>query len=54
LALAKTLGWEAVELNASDQRNWKIIQHLVGEGAFSETISNEGEFLSSKKFFTVF
>jgi len=47
LALANTLGWEAVELNASDQRNWQIIQRIVGEGAFNETISDEGEFLSS-------
>ncbi len=47
LALANTMGWEAVELNASDQRNWQIIQRIVGEGAFNETISDEGEFLSS-------
>ncbi len=48
LALANTMGWEPVELNASDQRNWKIIQRIVGEGAFNETISDEGEFLSSR------
>lgn len=47
LALANTFGWEAVELNASDQRNWQIIQRIVGEGAFNETISDEGEYLSS-------
>ncbi len=47
LALASTMGWEAVELNASDQRNWQIIQRIVGEGAFNETISDSGEFLSS-------
>lgn len=49
LALANSLGWEAVELNASDQRNWQIIQRIVGEGAFNETLSDEGEFLSSLK-----
>ena len=49
LAIANTFGWEVVELNASDQRNWKIIHHIVGEGAFSETISDEGEFLSAKQ-----
>ncbi|RLI74255.1 replication factor C large subunit [Archaeoglobales archaeon] len=49
LALAKTLGWEAVELNASDQRNWQIIQRIVGEGAFNETISDEGEYLLSSE-----
>ncbi len=47
LALANTMGWEVIELNASDQRNWKIIQRIVGEGAFNETISDEGEFLST-------
>ncbi len=49
LALASTFGWEVVELNASDQRNWKVIQRIVGEGAFSETISEEGEFLSTSR-----
>ncbi len=49
LALANSLGWEVVELNASDQRNWQIIERIVGGGAFNETISDEGEFLSSKR-----
>jgi len=49
LAIANTFGWEVVELNASDQRNWRIIYHIVGEGAFSETISDEGEFLSTRQ-----
>jgi replication factor C large subunit len=49
LALANTFGWEVVELNASDQRSWQIIRRIVGEAAFSETISDEGEFLSSAK-----
>ncbi len=49
LALASTMGWEVVELNASDQRNWQVISKIVGEGAFNETISDEGEFLSSSK-----
>ncbi len=48
LALAGSMGWEAVELNASDQRNWEIIQRIVGEGAFNETISDEGDFLSTR------
>jgi len=48
LALASTFGWEAVELNASDQRNWQIINRIVGEGAFNQTISDEGEFLSTE------
>lgn len=49
LALANTYGWEAVELNASDQRNWSVIYRIVGGGAFNETLSDEGEFLSSKE-----
>ena len=49
LALANTFGWEVVELNASDQRSWQIIRRVVGEAAFSETISDEGEFLSSDR-----
>ncbi len=48
MALANTMKWEFVEMNASDQRNWQIINRIVGEGAFNETISDEGEFLSSK------
>ncbi len=48
LALANTFGWEVVELNASDQRNWQVIRKIVGEAAFTETISEEGEFFSSK------
>ncbi len=48
LALANTFGWEVVELNASDQRSWQIIRRIVGEAVFNETISDEGEFLSSR------
>lgn len=49
VALANTMGWEVVELNASDQRSWNIIYRIVGEGAFNETISDEGEFLTSRE-----
>lgn len=35
LAVANTYRWELTELNASDQRNLKIINRIVGEGAFS-------------------
>lgn len=35
LAVANTYGWEPTELNASDQRNLKIVNRIVGEGAFS-------------------
>lgn len=49
LAIANTMGWEAVELNASDQRSFDIIQKIVGSGVFNETISDEGEFFESSK-----
>ncbi len=48
-AIAGSFGWEVVELNASDQRNWQVIYRIVGESAFNETISDEGEFYSSKE-----
>ncbi len=49
LALAETMGWEVVELNASDQRNFSAVKRIAGEGALNETFSEEGEFLSSKE-----
>ncbi len=48
-AIAGSFGWEVVELNASDQRNWQVIYRIVGESAFNETISDEGEFYSTKE-----
>jgi len=47
LALGNSMGWEVIELNASDQRNMQIINRIVGEGAFSETLSGEFGFYSS-------
>jgi replication factor C large subunit len=49
LALASSFGWETVELNASDQRSWPVISRIVGEGAFNETLSKDGEFLRSSE-----
>ncbi len=49
LALANSLGWETVELNASDQRSWPVISRIVGEGAFNETLSEDGEFLRASE-----
>ncbi|MCS7121659.1 MAG: replication factor C large subunit [Archaeoglobaceae archaeon] len=49
LALANTMGWEVVELNASDQRSFEVVQKIVGTGVLNETISDEGEFFSSSK-----
>ncbi|MBO8183070.1 MAG: replication factor C large subunit [Archaeoglobus sp.] len=49
LALASSLGWETVELNASDQRSWAVISRIVGEGAFNETLSFDGEFMRSSE-----
>jgi|Deesub1362A_J573_1020465.scaffolds.fasta_scaffold00160_42 replication factor C large subunit len=48
LALARTMEWEPIELNASDQRNFEVIKRIVGEASMNETFSETGEFLSSK------
>ena len=39
-ALASELGWESIELNASDQRNAGVIRKIVGPATTSNTFSN--------------
>jgi len=48
LALAKDLGWPAIELNTSDARNALKIKNVATTGAINETFSDEGSFLSSR------
>ncbi len=48
LALAKTMGWEAIEMNASDQRNKDSIKNFVGRSAVDDTFSESGEFTPYK------
>lgn len=40
-ALANEMGWEIVELNASDQRTAKIIEKIVGAGSQINTLSGK-------------
>ncbi|MCU0858985.1 MAG: replication factor C large subunit [Thermoplasmata archaeon] len=49
LALARDLGWDVVEMNASDHRNADSIRRVAMMGAISQTFSPTGEFLSSSK-----
>ena len=49
LALARDLGWDVVEMNASDHRNAESIRKVATMGAISQTFAPTGEFLSSSK-----
>ena len=40
-ALASELGWEVIELNASDQRSAPVIRSVVGTASVSETFSKK-------------
>ena len=46
-ALARDMGWGIVEMNASDQRTADAIRSVALRGAYSDTFSDAGEFLSS-------
>ncbi|MCK4758018.1 MAG: replication factor C large subunit [Thermoplasmata archaeon] len=47
-ALANEMGWQVVELNASDSRNSKAINSIAGLGAMWDTFTDSGEFSSSR------
>jgi replication factor C large subunit len=47
LALANDMGWDHIEMNASDHRNAASIRSVAGAGAAHQTFSATGEFLSS-------
>lgn len=49
LALAHDMGWDFIEMNASDHRNAASIRKVAGMGSMSQTFSPDGEFLSSSK-----
>jgi len=49
LALANDMGWDYIEMNASDHRNAGSIEGVAGVGSANQTFTNEGEFLSSSK-----
>ena len=47
LALADDMGWDHIEMNASDQRNAASIEGVAGVGSANQTFSAAGDFLSS-------
>src|SRR5512136_787242 len=49
LALAKDMGWDFIEMNASDHRNAASIKAVAGAGSANQTFSASGEFLSSSR-----
>lgn len=49
IALADEMGWEKLEMNASDQRNRKSIKNFVGRSAVDDTFSESGDFTPYKE-----
>jgi len=47
LALANDMGWDFIEMNASDHRNAASIKRIAGAGSRTQTFTLDGEFLSS-------
>lgn len=43
-ALARDLGWDVIELNASDARSAPVIMRVAGTGAVTTTFSSTGDF----------
>ena len=44
LAIANTMGWEVIELNASDARSADAIEGVALRGSLFQSFSNDGEF----------
>ncbi len=49
LALANEMGWQVVEMNASDSRNAEAIKEVATHGSRGETFTDSGEFVTSKE-----
>ena len=47
LALANDLGWQVVEMNASDSRNAEAVKSIATLGAMGETFTDSGDFIRS-------
>ncbi len=47
LALANDMGWDFIEMNASDHRNAASIKKVAGAGSVTHAFSASGEFLSA-------
>ena len=48
IALAREMGWGLLEMNASDQRSGDAIRSIALKGAYFNTFSAEGGYLSTK------
>jgi replication factor C large subunit len=48
-ALAREMGWDLIELNASDSRSAPVIDRIAGTGAVSTTFAPDGSFRSAKE-----
>ncbi|MFP3872572.1 MAG: replication factor C large subunit [Candidatus Aenigmatarchaeota archaeon] len=49
IALAEEMGWEVLEMNASDHRNRDAIKGFVGRSAVDDTFSESGDFVPYKE-----
>jgi replication factor C large subunit len=49
LALANDMGWQVLEMNASDSRNADAIKSIATMGALGETFTDSGEFVTTKE-----
>ncbi len=47
-ALARDMGWDIIEMNASDQRTGEAIRQTALKGAFSNSFDDDGEFVTVK------
>jgi replication factor C large subunit len=48
-AIANEMGWQVVEMNASDHRNAEAIKKVATHGALGETFTDGGDFVTSKE-----
>ena len=48
-ALARDMGWDIIEMNASDQRTGEAIRQTALKGAFSNSFDEDGEFVTAKE-----
>ena len=48
LALANQMGWDVLELNASDKRNAAVVKTIIGSGSTTNAFGSDGSFVSSR------
>ncbi len=49
LALANEMGWDVVEMNASDQRNSKVIEQIALRGSRFNTFGEDGSYMAASE-----